>query len=56
MQWLYNVDKIMDALIKEDFQGSITLEYLPDFHDQLVPDALVLLKKLYEKTKVDRSI
>lgn len=55
-QGLFNIDKIMDALIKENFQGGITLEYLPEFHDQLVPDALVLLRKLYEKTKVDRQL
>ena len=55
MQHLPLGDGILDfnSIVKHlkwrDFQGSITLEYLPEFHDRLVPDALRLMEKVYEK-------
>ena len=40
-------DKIIRHLVKTDFQGNITLEYLPQFHNRLVADALDILDKVY---------
>ncbi len=40
--------KIMEYLTASGFEGNITLEYLPEFHDQLVPDALYLMKEIYQ--------
>ena len=41
-------DKILSFLGKIKFKGHLVLEYLPQFHPQLLPDGLKL-KSLYEE-------
>lgn len=45
--------KILDYLNQKEFSGSITLEYLPQFHDYLRPDARFLMAKY--KKKIPKS-
>lgn len=45
---IYDCDKIIDELIKLKFDGVVTLEYLLNYHNQLVNDALYLLKRIYK--------
>jgi sugar phosphate isomerase/epimerase len=40
-------DKILSFLSQNEFRGHLVLEYLPQFHSQLLPDGLKL-KDLYE--------
>lgn len=39
--------RVLDALKDRQWSGIVTLEYLPDYHDRLIPDMLVL-KDRYE--------
>ena len=41
-------DKVLSFLRKIEYKGHLVLEYLPQFHPQLLPDGLKL-KSLYEK-------
>jgi hypothetical protein len=34
--------EVLEALRAKDWRGNVTLEYLPQFHDQLIPDRAVL--------------
>ncbi|OPY00287.1 MAG: hypothetical protein A4E60_02376 [Syntrophorhabdus sp. PtaB.Bin047] len=34
--------EVLEALRAKDWSGNVTLEYLPQFHDQLIPDRAVL--------------
>jgi len=40
--------QIVRHLVRTDSEASITLEYLPEFHDRLVPDAVRLLERVYK--------
>jgi len=45
---IYDCNRILDNLIRLKFDGTITLEYLPEYHNQLVEDAQHLLRKIYK--------
>ena len=39
-QGALDFEEILTTIAESGFGGSLTLEYLPQFHDQLMPDAL----------------
>ena len=43
--------RILDHITQIDFEGTATLEYLPEFHHLLVTDALGLRDKLYKRER-----
>jgi len=42
-----NFDEILNFLTRKNFDGHLVLEYLPQFHSQLLQDALTL-RSMYE--------
>lgn len=45
---IYDCDRIVGSLLKSGFDGVVTLEYLPNYHNQLVNDGLHLLGMVYK--------